>query len=93
MAVCVRRSRSSGAIRVGYWSTVTLAEADILDLAREVLTPLQLRVWELKEQHGCSWNQIAYMTDRAQPTVRGHYRAAVRRIHRELERRGGGTLA
>jgi len=68
---------------------VTLAQAD-LDLARTpgVLTDLQLRVFELREQHGASWSQIAYMTDRHQATVRGHYNAAVRRIHRELERRG-----
>ena len=67
----------------------TSAASDILDLARTegVLTPYQLRVFELREQHGCSWSQIAYMTDRDKGTVRGHYQAAVRRIHREMERR------
>lgn len=71
-------------------TTLTTTQSDTLDLAREpgVLTDTQLRVFELRELHGCSWNQIAYMTDRAQATVRGHYQAAVRRIHRELERRG-----
>lgn len=69
---------------------MTIIQAEILDLAREpgVLTETQLRVLELREQHGASWNQIAYMTDKHQATVRGHYRAAVRRIHRELEKRG-----
>ena len=63
--------------------------AELRDLAREegVLTPYQRRVFELREFHGCSWGQIAYMTDRHQATVRGHYAAAVRRIHHELERR------
>ena len=63
------------------------ARADVLGIAREpgVLTPLQLRVFELREQHGCSWNQIAYMTDRHQATVRGHYNAAVRRLAAEVE--------
>ena len=67
----------------------TLAQSDIADLARApgVLTDLQLRVFELREQHGASWTQISYMMDKHQATVRGHYAAAVRRIHHELERR------
>ena len=67
---------------------MTLAQAD-LELARApgVLTEHQLRVFELREQHGCSWTQISYMMDKHQATVRGHYAAAVRRIHHELERR------
>lgn len=63
-----------------------LARSDIWEIARQpgVLTPLQLRVLELREIHHCTWNQIAYMTDRHQATVRGHYNAAVRRLHNKL---------
>jgi DNA-directed RNA polymerase specialized sigma24 family protein len=85
----VRRAPSRAGLFRHESRTVTTTQADILDVAREpgVLTDLQLRVLELRELHGASWNQIAYMTDKHQATVRGHYRAAVRRVHRELERR------
>lgn len=66
-----------------------IVRGDIWDLAREpgVLTEPQLRVLELRELHGCTWNQIAYMTDRDQATVRGHYQRAQRRLVLILETR------
>ncbi len=50
-----------------------------------VLTDLQRQVLELRELHGCTWNQISYMIDRDQSTVRGHYNRAQRRLYTIIE--------
>ncbi len=65
-----------------------IADGDIWVIARkpDVLTERQLRVLELRELHGCTWNQISYMLDLDQSTVRGHYNRARRRLALELER-------
>lgn len=70
-----------------------IIRGDIWNLAREhgVLTERQLRVLELRELHGCTWNQIAYMTDTDQATVRGHHRRAQRRLILVLEQRNQET--
>ncbi len=66
-----------------------IVDGDIWTIAREdgVLTERQLRVLELRELHGCTWNQISYMLNLDQSTVRGHYNRARRRLALELERR------
>jgi len=66
-----------------------IIRGEIWTTAREdgVLTDRQLQVLELRELHGCTWNQIAYMTDLDQATVRGHYRRAQRRLLLVLESR------
>ncbi len=63
--------------------------ADIWQIAREpnVLTQKQLEILELRELHGCTWNQISFMKNLDQSTVRGHYNRARRRLALELERR------
>ncbi len=62
---------------------------DIWQIAREpnVLTQKQLEILELRELHGCTWNQISFMKNLDQSTVRGHYNRARRRLALELERR------
>ncbi len=62
---------------------------EIWTIAREegVLTERQLRVLELRELHGCTWNQIVWMMGLDQSTVRGHYQRAQRKLALELERR------
>ena len=66
-----------------------IIRGDIWSIAREpdVLTDRQLHILELRELHGCTWNQISYMTDLDQATVRGHYRRAQRRLMLILETR------
>lgn len=56
------------------------ARDDIGQIAEAVCTPIQLRVFQLRERHGFSWHQIAAATGKDQSTVRGHYHRAVRRI-------------
>jgi DNA-binding NarL/FixJ family response regulator len=70
-----------------------IVRGDIWDLAREpgILTDRQLRVLELRELHGSTWNQISYMLDLDQSTVRGHYRRAQRRLVLILEQRENGA--
>ncbi len=62
---------------------------EIWTIAREpgVLTERQLKVLELRELHGFTWNQIVYAMNLDQSTVRGHYNRAQRRLALELERR------
>lgn len=64
-----------------------IVRGDIWDLARQpgTLTERQLKVLELRELHGCTWNQISYMTNSDQSTVRGHYQRAQRRLIHLLE--------
>jgi DNA-binding NarL/FixJ family response regulator len=66
-----------------------LVRGQIWEIAREagVLTERQLKVLELRELNGCTWNQISYMLDLDQATVRGHYRRAQRRLLLVLEAR------
>jgi DNA-directed RNA polymerase specialized sigma24 family protein len=72
-----------------------IVRGDIWDLAREdgVHTELQLKVLELRELHGCTWNQIAYMMNLEQSTPRGHYQRAQRRLFNELEKRNQEATA
>jgi DNA-directed RNA polymerase specialized sigma24 family protein len=62
-----------------------IGRADIWQVAGDVLTDKQLRILELRERHGFSWRQIAYMVNVDVSTVRGHYNAAIRKIHNHLE--------
>jgi DNA-binding NarL/FixJ family response regulator len=63
---------------------------DPWEIAPQICTALQFEVLELREKHGCTWSQISYMLNRDQATVRGHHRAALRKLHnyRELHKPG-----
>lgn len=58
------------------WDTVKPAYRE---LAHQHLTAKQLRVLQLR-LNGHSWTQIAADLHAGESTVRGHYRAAIRRM-------------
>ena len=64
-----------------------LRRGQVWELAQTegVLTERQRTILELRELHGMTWNQISYMMDLDQSTVRGHYRRAQRRLALILE--------
>lgn len=57
--------------------------------AKKVLTDLQFRVVTLRDRQGHSWLEIAAIMGRDSATVRGHYRAAGKRMSDFYE--GTGT--
>jgi DNA-binding NarL/FixJ family response regulator len=48
--------------------------------AKEVLTDLQFQVVTLYDQQGLSWRKIALAMGRDPATIRGHYKAAGKRM-------------
>lgn len=59
--------------------------AEFWKLAGQVCTERQIRVLELREKHGASIYQMAYMLDLSPSTVRGHLRAGTRNLRRAVE--------
>lgn len=64
-----------------------MAAPDVWAVAREpgVLTEKQLRILEMRERRGMSWNEISLTLDISRSGVRQHHRAATRRLARRLE--------
>ncbi len=54
-------------------------------VARQVCTPKQLRILELRDHHGLSWRQISLAVGVTVPTVRQHYQAAAQRVRHHLK--------
>jgi DNA-directed RNA polymerase specialized sigma24 family protein len=48
--------------------------------AKEALTDLQFKVVTLRDREGLSWSKTALVMGRDPATVRGHYRAAGKRM-------------
>jgi len=59
---------------------------EIWKLANQILTPKQLLVLQLREQHGYSWNQLAVTFNCTRANVREIHRAATRNLYDALER-------
>lgn len=57
-------------------------EDDTMATARQVLTPRQLQVWELHVNQGRSLRDTALTLGVDHTTIRGHIRAAARRIRK-----------
>jgi DNA-binding NarL/FixJ family response regulator len=67
---------------------VIVAVPDFWVDAKEVLTDLQFQVVTSYDRQGLSWRKIALAMGRDPATIRGHYKAAGKRMSDFYERTG-----
>ena len=58
---------------------------DYWQVARDVCTPKQLRILELRDKHNMSWRQIESAVGVRIPTLKAHYRAAAFKVRSTLK--------